>query len=277
VNNVILLFVRFGHILVFLALEVLCIVLVVNYNEPQKEIWLNSVNIFSGSTASVFDSWTDYLNLKDEAEKLAAENARLRSQLLNPAISSTPLNPDSLDVSSQQFTYIPAKIFSKTINQPDNYFFINKGENQGITQGMGVTSSNGIVGIVAQTSADNAKVITILHRQSNISAANTKNGAFGTLKWRDFTDYKHVQLEAYPRHEDLEQGDTIVTSGYSAHFPEGIMIGLVDTLTLSKSDYFYNAKIELSNNLSTLRYVYVIQNLQQDQQREIINGNQPDR
>jgi len=84
---------------------------VVNYNEPQKEIWLNSVNIFSGSTASVFDSWTDYLNLKDEAEKLAAENARLRSQLLNPAISSTPLNPDSLDVSSQQFTYIPAKIF----------------------------------------------------------------------------------------------------------------------------------------------------------------------
>ncbi len=276
-NNFILLFVRFGHILVFLALEVLCIVLVVNYNEPQKEIWFNSVNIFSGSTASVFDSWTDYFNLKEEAEKLAAENARLRSQLLNPAVASNSPTPVSLDTTTQQFTYIPAKIYSKTINQPDNYFYIDKGENHGVTQGLGVTSSNGIVGIVAQTSSDYAKVITILHRQSNISAANSRNGAFGTLKWRDFTDYKHVQLEAYPRHESLEKGDTIVTSGYSAHFPKGIMIGQVDTLTLSKSDYFYNAKIALSNNLSTLQNVYVIQNLHQDQQREIINGNQPDR
>lgn len=279
-NNLFLFFVKFGHILVFLALEAICLILIVNFNEPQKEIWVNSTNIFSGRTASVFDTWTDYFNLRGEAEKLAAENARLRAQLLNSnaSIEAIPAASDSLAIDQSQFTLIPAKVIRKTINQPDNYFVINKGENQGIKQDMGVISSNGIIGIVASTTEDMARVITLLHRQSHISAANSKrDGAFGTLEWRNFTDYKHVQLEAYPRHQPLAKGDTIVTTGYTAHFPEGVMIGTVDTVSLSKSDYFYDAKIALNNNLSTIKYVYVIQNLKQDQQQEIINGNQSGR
>lgn len=279
-NNLILFFVKFGHIFVFLALEVFCIILIVNFNDPQKEIWVNSINIFSGRTASVFDTWTDYFNLKEEAEKLAAENARLRTQLLNP-VSSIDASPslDSFAIDSSQFTFIPAKVISKTLNQPDNYFGINKGENHNVKKGMGVISSNGIVGIVVSSYKDFARVQTLLHRQSNISAGSSKEkGGFGTLNWRDFTDYKHVQLEAYPRHEPLDKGDTIVTTGYKGtHFPEGLMIGIVDTVSLSKSDYFYDAKIALNNNLGTIKHVYVIQNLKQDQQQEIIDGNQSGR
>jgi len=278
-NNLFLFFVKFGHILVFLALEFICLVLIVNFNEPQKEIWVNSTNIFSGQTASVFDTWTDYFNLREEAEKLAAENARLRAKLLNSTTATVEIpTSDSLAIDQSQFTVIPAKVIRKTINQPDNYFVIDKGEKQGIKQDMGVISSNGIIGIVASTTDDLARVITLLHRQSHISAANSKkDGAFGTLEWRDFTDYQHVQLEAYPRHQPLAKGDTIVTTGYTAHFPEGIMIGTVDTVSLSKSDYFYDAKIALNNNLSTIKYVYVIENLKQDQQQEIIDGNQSGR
>lgn len=278
-RDLILLFIKFGHILLFVALEVFCLVLIVNFNEPQKDIWFNSINIFSGRTASVFDTWTDYFNLKGEAEKLAAENARLRAQLLNTKVISSPTSPDSdsLEIETQQFQLIPAKVISKTMNQPDNYFVIDKGEKHGLKKDMGVVSSNGIVGIISSISPDFARVITILHRQSDISAANKRNGAFGRLQWRNFLDYKHVNLGAYGRHESLVSGDTIVTSGYSTHFPEGIMIGKVDTLTLSKSDYFYDVKVALSNNLSTVRNVYVIKNFKQDQQQDIINGNQSGR
>ena len=82
-RNLILLFVKFGNVLLFLALEFICLFLIVNFNDAQQEIWVNSVNIFSGRTTNVFDEWTDYFNLKQEAEKLAAENARLRSQISN--------------------------------------------------------------------------------------------------------------------------------------------------------------------------------------------------
>jgi len=275
-RNLILLFVKFGNVLLFLALEFICLFLIVNFNDAQQEIWVNSINIFSGRTTSAFDEWTDYFNLKQEAEKLAAENARLRSQLSNLIASEVETDSDSINIDSSQFTFIPAKIRGKTISQPDNYFVIDKGERQGVQQGMGVISSNGIVGIVASTSTDMAKIITILNRQSSISVGNSKNGvfngAFGTLKWKNFTDYEHVQIEAYPRHHPLLIGDTIVTTGYTEHFPEGVMVGIVDTVALSQSDYFYDAKIKLTNNLSLLKHVYVIKNHKQNQYRALIGN-----
>lgn len=271
-RNLILLFVKFGNVLLFLALEFICLFLIVTFNDAQKEIWINSINIFSGRTVSVFDDWTDYFNLKQEAEKLAAENARLRSQIPNP-IETSKL--DSLRSDSSQFTFIPAKVIRKTINQPDNYFVINKGKKQGVEQGMGVISSNGIVGIVAKTSNDLAKILPLLNRQSSISVGNSENGAFngafGTLKWKNFTDYQYAQIEAYPRHHSLKLGDTIVTTGYTQHFPEGIIVGTIDTVILSQSDYFYDAKVKLSNNLSLLKHVYVIKNHKQDQYQELIS------
>ena len=195
----------------------------------------------------------------------------MRAQIPNP-IASENTTSDSLQVDSSQYTFIPAKIIRKTINQPDNYFVIDKGERQGVEKDMGVISSNGIVGIVSATTADQAKIITILNRQSNISVGKSErgvfNGAFGALEWKDFTDYRHAQLGAILRHVSLARGDTIVTTGYSAHFPEGIMVGTVDTVVLSQS--FYNAKIKLSNDLATLKYVYVIQNHKKDQFQELI-------
>lgn len=267
-RNLILFFVKYGYVLIFIGLELLCLFLIVRYNRTQREIWVNSTNIFTGRTASIFDSWTDFYNLKEEAEKLAIENARLRAQVFNSNLATTN-TADTLQLEQQQYFLIPAKVINKSINQPDNHFTINRGTNHGVQSGMGVVSIDGIVGIVRKVNAEYASVITIVNWQSKISAANKRSGAFGTLRWRDFTDYLHVQLEAYPRHEELAVGDTIVTSAHSTHFPEGLMIGTVESFTFPKSESFYNIKVALSNNLGTMRHVSVIQNLKQQQQKEV--------
>jgi len=266
-RNLIFLFVKYGHFLVFVGLELFCLFLVVRYNRTQRDIWINSTNIAAGTVSNTFDGWTEYLNLKEEAERLAKENAQFKANIFNQQTRSLDTE-DSLAIDYQQYRLIPAKIINKSIDKPDNYFTLNKGRKHGIKPDMGVVSSNGIIGIVKTANAEYSRVLTILHRQSAIVAANKKTNEFGTLKWKDF-DYRHVNLEAYPRHEPLTVGDTIVTSGHSTHFPEGYMIGTVKEFELSKSDYFYDIKVALSNKLNTIRHVYVIENLKRLQQLEV--------
>ena len=263
-QNLILLFLRYSHFLVFLFLELLCLFLIVRYNGSQRDIWINSSNIVSGNVNNTFDSWTDYFDLRENAFKLATEKAKLKQQLLNLQ-QVFPTNIDSLELANQQYLLIPAKITNKSINVLDNYFTLNRGRKHGVRPDMGVISDDGIIGIVKSAGEDYSRVLTILHRQSSIVAANKKTHAFGTLKWSG-PDYRFAKLEAYLKHEMIEVGDTIITSEYSNHFPEGIMIGTVKEKSLSKSDYFYNITIALNNNLHTEKYVYIIDNTSRQKQ-----------
>ena len=209
-QNLILLFIRYSHFLVFLFLELLCLFLIVRYNGSQRDIWINSSNIVSGNVNNTFDSWTDYFDLRENAFKLATENAKLKEQLLNLQ-QIYPTDIDSLELANQQYLLIPAKITNKSINVLDNYFTLNRGRKHGIRPDMGVISDDGIIGIVKSASEDFSRVLTILHRQSSIVAANKNTNAFGSLKWSG-PDYRFAKLEAYSKTELIEVGDTIITS-----------------------------------------------------------------
>ena len=47
---------------------------------------------------------------------------------------------------------------------------------------------------------------------------------FGTLSWNG-RNARFANLDELPRHVEFEKGDTIVTSGYSAIFPSGVVVG----------------------------------------------------
>lgn len=267
-RNIILLFIKYGHFFLFIGLEILCLLLIVRYNRTQRDIWINSTNIVTGNVSNTFDSWTGYFDLREQANHLATENSKLREQVFNQHASTLPTK-DTVTLDDQQYILIPARITNKSINQPDNYFTLNKGRKHGIRPDMGVISSNGIIGIVKSANEEYARVITILHRQSAISVANKKTAAFGTLKWNSSLDYRFTSIEAYPKHATLAVGDTIITSEYSTHFPEGIQVGIVDSYEFPESEYFYQIKVALSNDLYTVKHVYVIDNLKQQQQLEV--------
>jgi rod shape-determining protein MreC len=61
----------------------------------------------------------------------------------------------------------------------------------------------------------------------------------------------------------LEKGDTLVTSGFSNIYPADIMIGTIEEMLESDSKDFNSAKVRFSTNFSTLRHVFVIENLHQ--------------
>lgn len=265
-RNLILLLIRYGHFIVFLLLELLCLFLIVRYNKGQRDIWINSTNIVSGNVNSTYDNWTDYFDLREEAFNLASENAKLKEQVLN--LQTTAASTDSLRLGENKFQLIPAKIINKSVNTLDNHFTLNRGSKHGVKKDMGVIARDGIVGQIKSVNEDYSSVLTILHRQSSIVAEVKRTAAFGTLKWNG-PDYRYIELDAYPRHESVEVGDTIITSEYSTHFPEGIMVGVVTNKSLSKSSYFYDIEVALNNNLNTEKHVYIIDNRGHTKQQEV--------
>ena len=70
-----------------------------------------------------------------------------------------------------------------------------------------------------------------------------------------------VNLVDVPKHANLLIGDTIQTSSYSSIFPEGIMIGTIDTFWQKSGTNFYEIDVNLSTDLSNVKYVHVVENL----------------
>ena len=133
---------------------------------------------------------------------------------------------------------------------------------------MGVICSDGIVGIVKDVSEHYSSVISFLHKDSRISARIKKNGYIGSMVWNGF-DETIGELNDIAKHVNVSKGDTIITSSYSAIFPEGIMIGVVDEVNSTGGNNFQEIKVKLSTSFGKLTYVYIISNLFRDEQKAL--------
>jgi len=238
-------------------------VLVVNNNSEQNAIFNSSFSAFSNSVTGNFDNVSQFVSLSSVADNLARENATLLQERDNALFIQT-IQRDSIPIpeKEQMYTFTAAKVTSNSTNRNNNSLTINRGANHGIKRSMGIvgTGSNGIIGIVKNTTANYARVLPILHSQSKISSSIKRNNFFGSLIWKG-GDPTKVNLVDIPKHAKLIKGDTIQTSGYSSIFPEGIMIGTIDTFWLQEGTNFYEIKVNLSNDLSKVKYVYVVENL----------------
>ena len=66
---------------------------------------------------------------------------------------------------------------------------------------------------------------------------------------------------------EFEKGDTIVTSGYSAIFPSGIIVGKVVNFEKQHDDNFYSLEVELATDFQALNNVRIIKNYRQAEQK----------
>ncbi|PXY00800.1 rod shape-determining protein MreC [Marinifilum breve] len=268
-KNLLHFIVRFHFTILFIVFEIFCILLLVNYNNYQKSEFLNSSNAISGGIYQKVSSVTDYLSLAKTNEELNRENVRLRNLLH----SSYKLTTDSsfvfLDtIYKQQYIYRTAKIINNSVNKQLNYITLNKGRIHGIEREMAVVTDNGVVGVVKSVSDNFASVISVLNDRLRISAKLKGNNYHGSLIW-DGVDYRKAMLKDIPFHVKIAKGDTIVTSGYSAIFPEGLKLGVVDKVMTSSGSNFQNIKILLSNDFKSLSYVKVVGDLMKEERLKL--------
>ncbi len=253
----------------FIFLEAIALLLIVNNNYYQHTTLINSTNQFTGSVLNTFNNICEYLHLKETNRILSEENAKLHSISSNSYIKTDTNTFFKKDILyKQQYQYIAAKVISNSTNKQNNYLMLNKGAVHGIDRDMGVVCPKGIVGIIKETSNNFSSVISMLHKDAKISAKIKKNNQLGTVEWNG-KNFRIGVLNYIPAYVKISKGDTVITSGFSHIFPEGILIGTILDYKIDSGGNFYKIKIKFTVDYNKIYYVYIIKNLMKKQQLKL--------
>ncbi len=254
--------------LLYLSLTLICLFLTVESHSYHQSKYFNSANWVSGQFYNAGSGISAYFHLSEENKRLQEENRFLRNLIYNQESPVAEL--DSLDKLwlGGDYIFTGARVTRNSISMKRNYLTINRGERDGVRQDMGVVNSQGIVGIVENTSSRFATVRSILNVNSSINAKLKNTQHFGSLVWNG-DDFMNVQLLDVPRFAPILRGDTIVTGGMSSIFPENLPIGIVTDFRIPENGSFYEIDVRLFNDMANLQSVYVIDYARQEEIREL--------
>ncbi len=273
--------VKNGSIILFLVLQLLCLFWIVTYNQKQGEIYFFSLQLAADALEKKVQNVTSYISLRDQISEVREENAALLQKFLNEKQNqaSLPASADSTDSTmgglESSYRVLAANVINNSISRKNNYLTLDKGGAQGVNPGMAVITSKSIVGIVTDTSRHFSLAMSLLHSNSRISAKLKRSGFFGSLIWKE-SDPRNLSLEDIQKYADVLVGDTVVTSGFSIIFPEGLPIGIVTSLGTEPGAFTYSIRVRLFESLSSVRSVYLIDNQYKDEKEELEKKRQED-
>lgn len=276
-RNLIDFLIKYSKWFVCLFYIVVSCMLLFDRNPYQHYVYLTSANSLSASLFGISNSVTSYFHLHDINEDLQLRNAMLENEVTQLRkqleIHELKLAEDSLrgDSAASQFDFQLAHVISNSVSRTHNYITIEKGSIDSIKPEMGVVDQNGVVGIVNVVGPHSARVISLLNPKMRLSCKVKGRSDFGSLVW-DCKNPQEALLEEMPRHERFKAGDTIVTSGYSAVFPEGIPVGTIVSHEHAHNNNFYTLRIRLFTDFTTLSTVRVLRNSLRDELNTISRG-----
>lgn len=218
----------------------------------------------------MFGSMSAYVNLRENNEDLNRRNAELQAEVASLKLELEGYREkdiaDSLELhpSVRPYDFIVAHVIKNSVIRPHNYLTVNKGSEDGVRPEMGVIDQNGVVGVVNVTGPHSSRIISLLNPHFRLSCKIQGNDSFGSLVW-DGDDPRFAVLEELPRHTVYHIGDTVITSGYSAVFPPGIPVGVVDAKSNSDNENLFSVKVRLFTDFSVLDNVQIVVNYMADE------------
>jgi len=259
---------RYNNVIIFLILEGIALSLLTSGNNYHNTRVVRGIRIFTMGIEKSISKTRSYFRLRELGESLSMENAALRNRIVQMEKKENPLF-FSVDDSTRKQKYIwtSAEVVNNSVNRQKNFFTLNKGYNQNLAEDMAVISDEGVAGVIVGCSSNYSVVMSVLNIDFRLSARIKSKGYFGSLSW-DGRDYSHALLSEIPQHVNASVGDTVETTGYSAVFPEGLMVGVISEIEKSGSD-FYRISVLLKTDFKKLYFVNVIGNLQKTEQKEL--------
>lgn len=181
------------------------------------------------------------VTLKDEVEK---ENESMKKFL-------------NIDFSLTDYDYVYATV----IERKNDFFLdeitINKGEKDGIKEGMAVVDYSGLVGIVEKTTFYTSciKLITNSSKYNNISVKVVGDDILNKIL--TVSNNKMI-IEGIDKDAKVKVGDKVVTSGLTTKFPSGIIIGNIIEIEKDYYEASNVATVFLTADIDNLRFVAVL-------------------
>ncbi|MBK5209696.1 MAG: rod shape-determining protein MreC [Flavobacteriaceae bacterium] len=257
---------KFRYFLLFIVLEIFAFVVIIQDYSYHQSKFVNSANFITGGIYKKVNSINEFFHLKTDNQLLSEENARLKNLLEKRENVYASDSFTVIDTSQyfQKYEYSVGKIINNNFTKRNNFLTLNKGSKHGLNSDLGVINSKGIIGVIKNVSSNYATVLSILNNNSKINVRLKNNNHFGTLIWNG-KDYNITQIIDIPRQALVKVGDTIITGGKSAIFPEGIPVGVVKDFKYEKNKY-QQINVLLFNDMSSIGEVQIVKNLQKNEQ-----------
>jgi rod shape-determining protein MreC len=135
---------------------------------------------------------------------------------------------------------------------------IDRGEVDGLKEGMPVVTASGVVGQLVKVSMSSSRVLLLTDHASAIAAMVQRSRARGVVKGKGGN---LCSLEFAVRDEDVKVGDMVTTSGIGRTFPKGLPIGEITMVRKGEYGMFQIIEIRPAVNISRLEEVLVLQQL----------------
>ena len=256
------------YIFLFLFIQLITLGLTIQNKDYHKATFINSTGDFVGSIYSKVNNFDKYLDLYEDNQRLVEENAKLHSMLKSSMVEIGISMQSHSDTNAlkimQRYHFTNAEIVNNSYRRRNNHITLNKGLKNGVRDGDGVVTSNGIIGVIESTGDNYSSVISILNKNLQVNAKLKKSNYFGSLSWPGKNRNKFI-LSDIPKEAEFSVGDTIITGGYSTIFPEGINIGVIEEFNIIKSQNYYSIVVKPFLDYADIKSVYVIQNLHREE------------
>lgn len=268
---------KYNHWFLFALLEVASLALIFRFNSYQGSVFFSSANAVSGKIYELDAAVKNYFSLSETNRQLNIRNLYLEQKVRELTELTTKTTGDSSFLHRTQkevlseYKLIPAKVITNSLDRKDNFITINKGRLDGVREDMGVASGTGAVGVVYMVSDHYSVIIPLLSSKSNLSVKIRKRGYYGYLHWTGgAADLAYV--DDVPRHARFRLGDLVETSGYSAIFPPGIIVGQILHVYNSNDGLSYHIQVKLTTDFGNLRDVCVIDNSKMKERIELLQA-----
>ncbi len=220
------------------------------------------------------DGWgyvSDLLDAKSENERLKEENEELRrAQIANQTAARQieRLEAIATYIGGPSFPTDFEPIVVTVVRRPPNPFtqqiMIAAGESDGIAKNAPVVTGDGLVGVVTDVTDTSASVTLITDQNSAVTASISESGAWGIVKAGPSASA--LVLDQVEKDELVEKDDLVITAGWTTRkleslFPEGIPIGVVESVGQQDVDLYKRVQVTPFVDFDSLSEVIVLKEI----------------
>jgi rod shape-determining protein MreC len=220
----------------------------------QKTFYILGQNI-----EETFSFFSSIGSMRSENENLIRENNSLISEVtsLQETRKENEVLREQLKlIPRDKFDLVSSSVIAQNPQNTGSWIVIDRGSSDGISVGMPVIVSEGIlIGTIGDVSLDSSKVTLLTDPLSLVNASDLETSARGIVTG---VYGLGIVMDMVAQIDALKTGDTIITSGLGGDIPKGLLIGKIQEINMSSDKLFQQAVVIPRIRYQKLDLVFVI-------------------
>ena len=220
----------------------------------------------SNGVSSPWEKYTNIDAILEENEKLTAENAELRGQMVdydklkaeNEAYKAMP----NIQEQQPEMSYVSSFVIGRDPLDSFYGFTLDQGSLDGVEANDAITSDEGyLLGVVTEVDLTSCKVMTILHPSFNAAGVVSRTRDNGIITGSaDYAAEGLCILSNLSRSTLTKANDQVITTGLGGVFPPDVLVGVVQELVPEASGKSTIAVLKPGADPRTVKHVFIITN-----------------